>query len=51
MKFRQVPDISKFTKTLSLKVTRVVNLNLVFTDYFFLKLAVLIKLCKIRYLN
>ena len=36
---------------LPFKVPRVVNFNLVFTDYFFYKLLVLIKLCKIRYLN
>ena len=39
MKFRQVPHISKFPKTLSLKVARVVNLKLVFTDYFVFKVG------------
>ena len=34
-----------------LKVVHVVKLKLVFTDYFFHNLVVLIKLCKIRYLN
>ena len=34
----------------SLKVARVVNLKLVFTDCFYI-LVVLIKLCKSRYLN
>ena len=33
------------------KVARVVNLKLVFTDKFFYNLVVLIKLCKIRYLD
>ena len=33
------------------KVARVVNLGLVFTDKFFYNLVVLIKLCKIRYLD
>ena len=33
------------------KVARVVNLKLAFTDKFFYNLVVLIKLCKIRYLD
>ena len=33
------------------KVARVFNLKLVFTDKFFYNLVVLIKLCKIRYLD
>ena len=35
----------------NLKMARVVNLKLVFTDYFFHNLVVLIKLYKIWYLN
>ena len=33
-----------------LKVARVVNLKLAFTEWFFYNLVILIKLCKIRYL-
>ena len=41
----------KYIYVVTLKVARVVKLKLVFTDYFFYNLVVLIKLCKIRYLN
>ena len=34
-----------------LKVDHVVNLKLAFTDWFFCNLIILIRLCKIRYLN
>ena len=34
-----------------IKVARVVNLKLVFTDWFLYNLVILIKYCKIRYLN
>ena len=41
----------KYIYVVILKVARAVKLKLVFTDYFFYNLVVLIKLCKIRYLN
>ena len=37
--------------TKEFKVARAVNLELGFTDYSFYNLVILIKLCKIRYLN
>ena len=45
-----------FEKTITdgfscVEVAREVKLKLIFTDYFFHNLVILIKLCKIRYLN
>ena len=40
-----------FTGTFWFKVARVVNLKLAFTEWFFYNLVILIKLCKIWYLN
>ena len=41
----------KISRKLWLKVAREVNLKLAFMEWFFYKLVILIKLCKIRYLN
>ena len=41
----------KYIYVVILKVAHVVKLKLVFTDYLFYNLVLLIKFCKIRYLN
>ena len=49
----EIKNISggRYSPILRIKVVRVVNLKLDFTDYCFYNLVVLIKLCKIRYRN